>query len=111
MCYSTLVMEDDKYGEVPGVDYYSIETSMGTFRFAQQPAGVVPSLLEDLAKFRKQARAEMAEAKARGDDWTAALANGRQLAFKVLQGFLPSLTSENATATLTSLDCPCCRSP
>lgn len=83
MCYSTLVLEDDTYGHVPGVDYYSIETSMGTFRFAQQPPGVVPSLLEDLAKFRKQARAEMAEAKARGDDWAVALANGRQLAFKV----------------------------
>ena len=76
MCYSTLVMEEEAYGQLPGIEYYTIETSMGTFRFAQEPRGVVPSLLEDLAKFRKQARAEMAEAKARGDDWTAALANG-----------------------------------
>lgn len=82
MCYSTLVL-DESFGAVPGVEYYEIETSMGTFKFAQQPRGVVPSLLEDLAKFRKQAKREMAEAKARGDAWAEALANGRQLAFKI----------------------------
>lgn len=74
MCYSTLVM-DDKYDELEGVDYYSIDTSMGTYRYAQDVRGVVPSLLEDLALFRKQARAEMAEATARGDDWSAKLCN------------------------------------
>ena len=81
MCYSTLVLDDD-FGELAGVEYYSIDTSMGTFKFAQQPRGVVPSLLEDLAQFRKQAKKEMAQAKARGDAWAESLANGRQLAFK-----------------------------
>lgn len=74
MCYSTLVL-DDAYSHVPGVEYYSIETGMGAFRFAQSPRGVVPALLEDLAKFRKQAKREMAEAAARGDAWGEVMAN------------------------------------
>lgn len=82
MCYSTLVLDED-YADVPGVEYYSVDTSMGTFKFAQQPPGVVPALLDDLAKFRKQAKKEMAEHKARGDAWAESLANARQLAFKV----------------------------
>ena len=82
MCYSTLVLDED-YAEVAGVEYYAIETSMGTFKFAQRPAGVVPALLDDLAAFRKQAKKEMAEAKARADSWGEALANSRQLAFKI----------------------------
>lgn len=91
MCYSTLVL-DDEYGAVPGVEYYDVGTSMGDYRFAQSTPGVVPSLLEDLAAFRKQAKKEMAENKARGDAWGEALANGRQLAFKItmnsVYGFL-----------------------
>lgn len=75
MCYSTMVM-DRAYERAPGVEYYEIDTSMGTYRFAQSPKGVVPALLEDLAQYRKRAKKEMADAKARGDDWTAALCNG-----------------------------------
>lgn len=82
MCYSTLVL-DDAYAAVPGVEYYVIETAMGTFKFAQSPQGVLPALLDDLAAFRKQAKKDMAAAKAAGDSWTEALANGRQLAFKI----------------------------
>lgn len=90
MCYSTLVL-DDAYAAVPGVEYYVVETAMGTFRFAQSSQGagqgagqgVLPALLDDLAAFRKKAKKDMAAAKAAGDAWAEALANGRQLAFKV----------------------------
>lgn len=91
LCYSTMVL-DPKYDHVEGVEYYEIVTGMGTFRFAQEPQGVVPALLEDLAKFRKKAKKDMAEAKGRGDDWAAALFNAQQLAFKItmnsVYGFL-----------------------
>lgn len=83
MCYSTLVLDDPKYGAMPGVEYYEIETKMGTFKYAQSPQGVVPALLEDLAAFRKQAKRDMAAAKARGDDWAASLFNAKQLAYKI----------------------------
>jgi DNA polymerase delta subunit 1 len=82
MCYSTLVM-DAQYGGAKGVEYYEVDTALGRQRFAQSPRGVVPSLLEDLAQFRKQAKRDMADAKRAGDEWTAALANGRQNAFKI----------------------------
>lgn len=82
MCYSTMVMRHSPKPEPP-VDVYEIETTMGRFAFAQSPQGVVPALLEDLAAYRKQAKRDMAAAKAAGDEWTAALANGRQLAFKI----------------------------
>jgi hypothetical protein len=36
---------------------------------------VVPRLLEDLAVFRKQAKKDMAAAKAVGDSWREALCN------------------------------------
>lgn len=83
---------DDAYAAVPGVEYYEVTTGMGPFRFAQQPQGVVPALLEDLAKFRKKAKKDMAAAKDAGDEWGAALFNAKQLAFKItmnsVYGFL-----------------------
>jgi hypothetical protein len=91
LCYSTIVL-DDACGDVEGVEYYEVVTGLGTFRFAQQPRGVVPALLEDLAQFRKRAKADMAAAKAAGDAWSAALANSKQLAYKItmnsVYGFL-----------------------
>lgn len=81
LCYSTMVL-DERYGRLDGVEYYTVDTAMGTFKFAQSPPGVLPALLDDLAKFRKTAKKDMADAKARNDAWTEALANGRQLAFK-----------------------------
>lgn len=80
--YSTLVLED-KYDNLPGIEYYEVETDQGTFRFAQGQVGVLPDLLKDLAAYRKAAKKKMAEAKARGDNFAAALHNGEQLAFKV----------------------------
>lgn len=80
----TLVM-DARYDALEGTEYYEVATDQGTFRFAQQPRGILPSLLEDLAAFRKRAKADMAAAKARGDAFATALFNAKQLAFKVSQ--------------------------
>lgn len=80
--FSTLVI-DPKYDNLPGVEYYEVDTDQGTFRFAQGHTGVLPDLLKDLAAFRKAAKKKMAEAKARGDAFAAALHNGEQLAFKI----------------------------
>lgn len=82
MCPSTLVL-DETYGDIEGVEYYTIETGGGEFKFAQDVTSVVPALLEDLASFRKQAKKDMAKAKEDGNDFAAALFNAKQLAFKV----------------------------
>lgn len=106
----TLVM-NGKNGNLEGVEYYEIETDQGTFKFAQQPQGVLPKLLEDLAAFRKKAKKDMAEAKSRGDDFAYRLFNAKQLAFKISmnsaygffgasKGFLPCVPiSASVTAT------------
>jgi DNA polymerase delta subunit 1 len=80
--FSTIVL-DPKYDNLPGVEYYEVETDQGTFRFAQGFKGVLPSLLEDLAVFRKNSKKKMADAKARNDSFAASLHNAAQLAFKV----------------------------
>jgi hypothetical protein len=80
--YSTLVL-DAAYDNLPHVKYYEVATDQGTFRFAQTKSGVLPSLLADLAAFRKAAKKKMADAKARGDDFAASVHNGEQLAFKI----------------------------
>lgn len=73
MSPETLVM-DARYDNIPGIEYYEIETGLGTFRYAQRKEdgsgqGVVPALLDDLAKFRKHAKKLMAEAKKNGDEF------------------------------------------
>jgi len=73
MSPETLVM-DTSYDNIPGVEYYEIETGLGTFRYAQRKEdgdcqGVVPALLDDLAKFRKHSKKLMAEAKKTGDEF------------------------------------------
>ena len=82
LSFDTLVL-DPVYANVPGIEYHDIETDQGTFRFAQTPA-VIPDLLEDLARFRTQAKKEMHEATKRGDAWAASLADSKQKAFKVV---------------------------
>lgn len=72
LCYTSIVL-DEAYANVPGVQYYEVETGLGTYKFAQNVPSVLPSLLEDLATFRKKAKKDMGEAKKRGDDWTAAI--------------------------------------
>jgi DNA polymerase delta subunit 1 len=96
MSPETLVM-DDKFDNIPGVEYYEIETGLGTFRYAQRKEdgscqGVVPALLDDLAKFRKHAKKLMAEAKKAGDEFKENLHDASQRSYKVVMnsvyGFL-----------------------
>lgn len=99
LCPSTIVL-DRKYAHLEGVEYYEVDTGMGVYRFAQGVDCVVPSLLEDLAAFRKAAKRDMAASKKAGDEFGASLANGKQLAYKIVmnscygflgasKGFLP----------------------
>lgn len=82
LCPSTLVLHE-QYDNLEGIDYYAIETGQGTFKFAQRVACVVPALLEDLAKFRKKAKRDMALAKDAGDSFTESLFDAQQKAYKV----------------------------
>lgn len=82
MDYSTIVL-DEQYDNLPGVTYHEVKTDQGTFKFAQGVPAVLPSLLEDLATYRKTAKVKMAQAKARNDDFAAGLHNSEQLAYKV----------------------------
>lgn len=108
--YSTIVL-DPKYDNLPGVEYYEVSTGLGVYRFAQNVPSVMPALLEDLAKFRKAAKKDMAAAKARGDDWAVSVFNGKQNAYKITmnstygfagatKGFLPCVPiAASVTAT------------
>lgn len=81
--YATIVMDEARYGNVEGVEYFEVVTGMGTFKFAQNVPAVLPSLLKELAEFRKAAKREMEEARRRGDEWTASVCNAKQLAYKI----------------------------
>lgn len=110
LCHSTLVV-DKQFDDLEGVEYGEYKTDTKTYRFVQNIPGVLPELLEDLAKFRKKAKKEMAEAKKRGDDFMYNVYNGKQLAYKVsmnsvygftgaANGFLPCVPIASAvTAT------------
>ena len=84
LCYNTIV-KDSKYDNIDGIEYETVEwtTKTGqklTYRFAQTTQGILPKLLENLAKSRKQAKKDMANAK---DSFVKNMYNGKQLAFKV----------------------------
>ena len=116
MSPETLVMEK-RFENIPGVEYYEIETGLGKFKYAQkndetgEGQGVVPALLDDLAKFRKLAKKHMAEAKRNGDDFKEALYDAQQRSFKVVmnsvygflgasKGFIPCVPiAASVTAT------------
>ena len=82
MCPSTLV-RDPRYDNLPGVEYFTVETPKDTYKFAQVENAVLPSLLDDLAQYRKAAKRRMSEAKAAEDTFAESVENGRQLAYKV----------------------------
>ena len=83
MCPSTIVL-DDAWNGIDGVEYYTVETTPGRFVwFAQDPDAVVPTLLADLATWRKKSKRDMANAKANGDTFAASLHNAKQMAYKV----------------------------
>lgn len=116
LSFDTLVL-DKRYDNVPGVEYLDVEVpGLGSFRYAQPGAdnayrGILPELLDDLARFRKQAKRDMADAKKQGDEWSAALFDKKQAAYKVTmnsaygffgasKGFLPCVPiAASVTAT------------
>ena len=78
LCYSSLVM-NPKYDNLPGVTYEEFQGH----RFAQGTVSLLPSILDELKVFRKQAKKDMAIAKAAGDVTMEKIYDGKQLAFKV----------------------------
>ena len=87
MCHSTVVLDDTRYGHIPGIQYEEVQVEEGKppVKFAQVPTEktVLPALLADLALYRKQARKEQKAAADRGDQAMAAVYNGEQLAYKI----------------------------
>ena len=79
LCYSTLVI-DPKYDNLPGVTYESFNIGERTYKFAQDVPSLLPSVLEELKAFRKQAKKDMANAK---DATMKNVYNGKQLAYKI----------------------------
>src|SRR5210317_2251228 len=79
LCYSTLVMDERRYGNIPGVEYETFTVGDRTYKFAQNVSSLLPSILIELKQFRKKAKKDMAAA-------TGAMKevyNGKQLAYKV----------------------------
>ena len=78
LCYSTLVL-DSKYDNLPGVEY----EVFGDNKFAQNVPSLLPAILDELKLFRKQAKKDMAIAKAAKDKTMEKIYDGKQLAYKV----------------------------
>lgn len=79
LCYSTYVMDDRRYGNIPGVTYETFKIGEKTYKFAQDVPSLLPSILLELKQFRKKAKRDMAAS-------TGAMKevyNGKQLAYKV----------------------------
>lgn len=75
LCYSTLVLEP-RFSHVPGVEY----EQYGPYRFAQNVPSLLPTILNELAAFRKKAKKLMAAAEGTPME---AVYNGQQLAYKI----------------------------
>lgn len=89
MCYSTMLLPGDPR---PEKEVYHFKDDSTDIAFVQGVPAVVPSLLEELATFRKDAKKKMAQARENDDAWGESLHNAAQLAFKVsansVYGFL-----------------------
>lgn len=79
LCYSTFVMDERKYGSIPGVEYETFTIGEKTYKFAQGVNSLLPSILLELKQFRKQAKKDMASA----NGFMKEVYNGKQLAYKV----------------------------
>ena len=79
LCYSTLVMDERRYGNVPGVEYETFNVGDRTYKFAQNVPSLLPSILIELKQFRKKAKRDMAAATGGMKE----VYNGKQLAYKV----------------------------
>ena len=80
MCYSTVVL-NDKYMNLPGVEYSTIKTSDSvSFSFVQSQPGVLSGILQNLWTARKVTKREMNATK---DPFLKNVLNAKQLAIKV----------------------------
>lgn len=79
LCYSTYVMDEKRYGNIPGVTYETFTIGEKTYTFAQDVPSLLPSILAELKQFRKKAKKDMAAATGAMKD----VYNGKQLAYKV----------------------------
>ena len=79
LCYSTWVMDEKKYGNVPGVTYEVFEVGGKKYKFAQDVPSLLPSILLELKQFRKQAKKDMATSTGAMKE----MFNGKQLAYKI----------------------------
>ena len=81
LCYSTLVMDERRYGNIPGVEYETFTLASGkSYKFAQNVPSLLPTILAELKQFRKQAKKDMATATTQG---MKEVYNGKQLAYKI----------------------------
>ena len=79
LCYSTFVMDEKRYGNVPGITYEKFELNDKTYKFAQDVPSLLPAILLELKEFRKQAKKDMAAA----TGFMKEVYNGKQLAYKI----------------------------
>ena len=79
LCYSSYVMDEKKYGNIPGVTYETFNIGDRTYKFAQDVPSLLPSILMELKQFRKQAKRDMASA----TGFMKEVYNGKQLAYKI----------------------------
>ncbi|MEI7488411.1 MAG: DNA polymerase domain-containing protein, partial [Chryseobacterium sp.] len=107
MCYFTVIM-DERYLNLPGIEYSTIEWENHSFSFVQNQSGVLSGILQSLLKNRKATKKEM---NAATDPFIKTVLNAKQLAIKVSMnsiygftgatvGVLPCLEiSQSVTAT------------
>ena len=79
LCYSSWVMNEKEYGNIPGVTYETFNVGEKTYKFAQGVPSLLPSILLELKQFRKKAKKDMATA----TGYMKEVYNGKQLAYKV----------------------------
>jgi DNA polymerase delta subunit 1 len=79
LCYSSYVMDEKRYGAVPGITYETFKIGDRTYKFAQDVPSLLPAILLELKQFRKQAKRDMAAA----TGFMKEVYNGKQLAYKV----------------------------
>ena len=79
LCYSSYVMNEKEYGNIPGIEYETFTIGDRTYKFAQDIPSLLPAILLELKQFRKKAKRDMAEA----TGYMKEVYNGKQLAYKI----------------------------
>lgn len=98
MCYSTVVL-DEKYMNLPGVEYSTINCGENmNFSFVQNQPGVLSGILQSLWKNRKITKKEM---NVSTDPFMKTVLNAKQLAIKVSMNSIYGFTG----ATVGALPC------